>query len=128
MEAIRILRRVKRRFEHSERPLVKHLGGGKTNNFDACRDMNGRRIHHVNAEKRLEEWSVEAEERKLERIAEALLKKKAKEVRKGAVKGPTEKYVEKYREESERCAGEVEEAVRESFRLYEEQKRKALPI
>ncbi|KAK1301870.1 hypothetical protein QJS10_CPB12g01103 [Acorus calamus] len=102
-------------------------GQKKTNNFDACRDMSGRRLRHVNAEKRLEEWRAEAEERKLERIAEAFLKKKAKEVRKGTAKGPTEKYVEKYREESERCTGEVEEAVRESFRLYEEQKRKALP-
>ncbi|KAK1320621.1 hypothetical protein QJS10_CPA03g00170 [Acorus calamus] len=76
-------------------------GQKKTSNFDACRDMSGRRIRHVNAEKRLEEWREGAGERKLERIAEE--------------------------EELERCAGGVEEAVRESFKLYEEQKRKALP-
>ncbi|KAK1301714.1 hypothetical protein QJS10_CPB12g00591 [Acorus calamus] len=110
------------------RGVATKAGQKKTNNFDACRDMSGRRLRHVNAEKRLEEWRAEAEEQKLERIAEVFLKKKTKEVRKGAAKGPTEKYVEKYREEPERCAGEVEEAVRESFRLYEEQKRKALPV
>ncbi|KAK1290583.1 hypothetical protein QJS10_CPB18g00962 [Acorus calamus] len=110
------------------RGVATKVGQKKTNNFDACRDMSGRRLRHLNAEKRLKEWRAEAEEQKLERIAEAFLKKKAKEVQKGAAKGPMEKHVEKYREESERCAGEVEEAVRESFRLYEEQKRKALSV
>ncbi|KAK1302478.1 hypothetical protein QJS10_CPB12g00570 [Acorus calamus] len=99
------------------RGVATKAGQKKTNNFDACRDMSGRRLHHINAEKRLEEWraEAEAEEQKLERIAEVFLKKKAKEVRKGATKGPTEKYVEKYREEPERCTGEVEEAA-EYFR------------
>ncbi|KAK1276662.1 hypothetical protein QJS04_geneDACA011060 [Acorus gramineus] len=103
-------------------------GQKKTSNFDACRDMSGRRIRHVNAEKRLEEWRAGAGERKLERIAEEYLKKRAKEAaRKGPAAGPAGRYVEQFREESERCAGGVEEAVRESFKLYEEQKRKALP-
>ena len=38
-------------------------GQKKTNNFDACRDMSGRRPRHVNAEKKLEEWRAEPEER-----------------------------------------------------------------
>ena len=39
--------------------------GIKTTNFDACRDLNGRRLRHVNAEARLREWDAAAEERKL---------------------------------------------------------------
>ncbi|XP_065860216.1 uncharacterized protein [Euphorbia lathyris] len=89
-------------------------GQKKTNNFDACRDMSGRRLRHVNAEKRLEEWKAGEEERRLEKIAEDFLKKNAKKGKKGAGDGETEKYVEKYRVESAKCAAEVEEAVREA--------------
>ncbi|KAJ4827855.1 hypothetical protein Tsubulata_013002 [Turnera subulata] len=89
-------------------------GQKKTNNFDACRDMSGRRLRHVNAEKRLEEWKAEEEERRLERIAEEFIKKKAKKGKKGAGDGAAEKYVEKYREQSALCAKEVEDAVREA--------------
>ncbi len=39
-------------------------GGVKTTNFDACRDLNGRRLKHVNAEVKLREWEAQAEERK----------------------------------------------------------------
>ncbi|XP_073143989.1 uncharacterized protein [Henckelia pumila] len=93
-------------------------GQKKTNNFDACRDMSGRRLRHVNAEKKLEEWRAAADERKLERMAEEYIKKKTKEVAKGAKnKGGdgAEKYVAKYREESSRCMEEVEKSVRESM-------------
>ena len=38
--------------------------GIKTTNFDACRDLNGRRLRHVNAEAQLREWEASAEERK----------------------------------------------------------------
>ncbi|KAG8653463.1 hypothetical protein MANES_05G023500v8 [Manihot esculenta] len=89
-------------------------GQKKTNNFDACRDMSGRRLRHVNAEKRLEEWKAEEEERRLEKIAEEFIKKKAKKGKKGAGEGEAEKYVEKYRKESAKCAAAVEEAVREA--------------
>ena len=41
--------------------------GVKTTNFDACRDLNGRRLRHVNAEARLREWDAQAEERKLKK-------------------------------------------------------------
>ncbi|VVA98560.1 unnamed protein product [Arabis nemorensis] len=56
-------------------------GQNKTNNFDAFRDMSGRRLRHVNAEKRLEEWREGEEERKLEKIAHEFLKKQAKKVK-----------------------------------------------
>lgn len=103
-------------------------GQKKTNNFDACRDMSGRRLRHVNAEKKLEEWKAEADDRRLEKLAEEFLKKKAKEVKKGKGKeGEVEKYLQKYREDAERCMEKVEESVKESFRLYRDAKRKVLP-
>ncbi|KAG5251701.1 hypothetical protein OIU77_024778 [Salix suchowensis] len=88
-------------------------GQKKTDNFDACRDMSGRRLRHVNAEKRLEEWRAEEEDRRLEKIAEEFIKKKAKKGKKGVGDGEAEKYVAKYREDSAKCAAVVEEAVRE---------------
>ncbi|KAI9109877.1 hypothetical protein K1719_018918 [Acacia pycnantha] len=90
-------------------------GQKKTNNFDACRDMSGRRLRHVNAEKRLEEWKAEEAERKLEKIAEDFLKKQAKKGKRGVGDGEAHKYVAKYREESERCAAEVAESVKEAL-------------
>lgn len=89
-------------------------GQKKTNNFDACRDMSGRRLRHVNAEKKLEEWKAEEEERRLEKIAEDFLKKAAKKGKKGVGDGEAEKYVKRYREESAECMAKVEEAVRQS--------------
>lgn len=97
-------------------------GQKKTNNFDACRDMSGRRLRHVNAEKRLEEWKAEEEERKLEKIAEDFIKKKAKKGKKGVGDGLAHKYVAKYREESERCVAEVLDSVNHALK-----KRKAGP-
>lgn len=103
-------------------------GQKKTNNFDACRDMSGRRLRHVNAEKKLEEWRAEAEERKLEKMADDFLKKKAKEIKKSG-KGNggdgAEKYVAKYREDSEKCREEVERSVRESVKGMMNTKRKS---
>ncbi|XVF22384.1 hypothetical protein REPUB_Repub12eG0167900 [Reevesia pubescens] len=99
-------------------------GQKKTSNFDACRDMSGRRLRHVNAEKRLEEWKTEEEERKLEKIAEDFIKKKAKTGKKGAGDGEAEKYVAKYREQSARCVAVVEQSVRAA---YMNGKRKAVP-
>ena len=33
-------------------------GGKTTINFDSCRDLDGRRLRHVNAEKKIKEWRV----------------------------------------------------------------------
>ncbi|KAK3026593.1 hypothetical protein RJ639_041613 [Escallonia herrerae] len=97
-------------------------GQKKTNNFDACRDMSGRRLRHVNAEKRMEEWRAGAEERRMERVAEEFIKKKVKEAKKGGGGGGgkgggdgADKYVEKYRKDSAKCMEEVEKSVRESL-------------
>ncbi|XVE77273.1 hypothetical protein DITRI_Ditri13aG0049000 [Diplodiscus trichospermus] len=99
-------------------------GQKKTSNFEACRDMSGRRLRHVNVEKRLEEWKAEEEERKLEKIAEDFIKKKAKTGKKGVGDVEAEKYVEKYRKESARCVAVVEESVRAACLNA---KRKAVP-
>lgn len=39
-----------------------------TDNFDACRDLSGRRLRHVNADQKLAEWQAEARERELEKV------------------------------------------------------------
>ncbi|GLT79764.1 hypothetical protein SLA2020_512410 [Shorea laevis] len=98
-------------------------GQRKTSNFEACRDMSGRRLRHVNAERRLEEWKAAQEERRLEKIAEDFIKKEAKTGKKGVGDGETTKYFEKYREESAKYVAVVEESVREAFKNG---KRKAL--
>ncbi|CAA7046067.1 unnamed protein product [Microthlaspi erraticum] len=97
------------------RGAATQAGAKKTNNFDACRDMSGRRLRHVNAEKRLEEWKAGEEERKLERVAQEFLKKQATKVKQGAGNGATQKYVNKYREDSDKCIVAVELALKESF-------------
>lgn len=76
--------------------------------------MSGRRLRHVNAEKRLEEWKAEEEQRRLEKVAEDYLKKMAKKGKGCKKEEGAEKYVEKYREESARCVEQVEKSVRES--------------
>ncbi|KAF3548695.1 hypothetical protein DY000_02003398 [Brassica cretica] len=53
--------------------------------------MSGRRLRHVNAEKRLEEWKEGEEERKLERLADEFLKKQASRVKEGVGNGATQK-------------------------------------
>ena len=48
-------------------------------NFDACRDLQGRRIRHKTASDKLEEWQAEAHERELEKVALRHLKEMEKE-------------------------------------------------
>ncbi|KAL0712448.1 hypothetical protein Bca4012_019426 [Brassica carinata] len=91
-------------------------GQKKTNNFDACRDMSGRRLRHVNAEKRLEEWKEGEEERRLEKLAHEFLKKQASKVKEGVGNGATQKYVKRYKEESDKCLEAVDLALKESFK------------
>lgn len=55
--------------------------GKLTDNFDACRDLNGRRIRHQEAEKRLAEWVAEEKQRELERVAQAHIKQQLRQER-----------------------------------------------
>ncbi|KAI5059532.1 hypothetical protein GOP47_0025851 [Adiantum capillus-veneris] len=83
-------------------------GQKKTSNYDACRDMSGRRLRHVNAEKKLKEWKAQAKERELEKTANEFLKKQAK--RKEDDSGCSE-VIEKFQVETSRAREEVESAV-----------------
>ncbi|CAN6483163.1 unnamed protein product [Victoria cruziana] len=102
-------------------------GQKKTNNFDACRDMSGRRLRHVNAERRLEEWKAEAEERKLEKIALEFLKKQMEKDKSKPLGDKADKYLESYRAETSKSIEEVRAAVQESIgNLRANVKRKGL--
>ncbi|KAF3775464.1 SDE2-like protein [Nymphaea thermarum] len=102
-------------------------GQKKTNNFDACRDMSGRRLRHVNAERRLEEWKAEAEERKLEKIAQEFLNKQMKKDKSKPLGVKAEKYLESYRADTSKSVEEVRAAVQESIgNLRANAKRKGL--
>lgn len=100
-------------------------GQKKTSNFDACRDMSGRRLRHVNAEKKLKEWKAEAKERDLEKTAEDFLKKqrKTEEEDKGM-----EKELQKFRKQSlevrEEIASAVQDGLAEAAKLAVSLKRK----
>nr|GMD64131.1 protein SDE2 homolog [Ipomoea batatas] len=73
-------------------------GQKKTNNFDACRDMSGRRLRH----------------------------KKGSGIGSRSKTGESaDKYVSKYREDSAKCMEEVERSVRESLKGFIASKRKA---
>ncbi len=56
--------------------------GKVTNNFDAMRDLQGRRIRHSKCEEKLEEWRNQAHERELEKIALRHIKEVSKEKKK----------------------------------------------
>lgn len=106
-------------------------GQKKTSNFDACRDMSGRRLRHVNAEKKLEEWKADAQERQLEKIAEDYLKKQAKIMKKSDPRSDEgARDVEKYRTEASRAMEAVESAVKdglqEALKLQQNGKRKKI--
>jgi hypothetical protein len=58
--------------------------GKTTTNFDACRDLQGRRIRHQRTEQQLAEWKSQAKERELEKIALKHIKEQAKQQRREA--------------------------------------------
>lgn len=53
----------------------------KTTNFDACRDLSGRRLRHAKAEERLREWAIKQAEREKEKL-EAVANKRAEQAKK----------------------------------------------
>ncbi|GFR47171.1 hypothetical protein Agub_g8864 [Astrephomene gubernaculifera] len=63
--------------------LLRGLGrdGSKTTNDDAMRDLQGRRVRHSNAEKKLKEWEAKAKERELEKIALQHIKEQERQAR-----------------------------------------------
>ena len=89
--------------------------GATTTNFDACRDLSGRRIRHVNAERKLAEDQRREKERELERAAlkhinetRSSTKRKLAEIEEAERK--------RYREETAKVIGAVSDAVGEGLR------------
>lgn len=72
--------------------------GKLTDNFDACRDLNGRRIRHQEAEKKLAEWAAGEKEREMERAARAHIKQQAKEERQRQIEEMNAKIVQEVQE------------------------------
>ena len=59
---------------HSSALLISSAGpiagrAALTDNFDACRDLSGRRMRHVNADKKLADWAAHARDRELQKAA-----------------------------------------------------------
>eukprot|EP00245_Coleochaete_scutata_P006034 TRINITY_DN20146_c0_g1_i1.p1 TRINITY_DN20146_c0_g1~~TRINITY_DN20146_c0_g1_i1.p1 ORF type:complete len:395 (-),score=112.31 TRINITY_DN20146_c0_g1_i1:542-1726(-) len=82
----------------------------KTSNFDACRDMSGRRLRHVNAEKKLKEWKEDMKEKGLEKKGADYLKEVAKKAQKQKTLEEAEKVRQECREAAERVSSAVEDA------------------
>eukprot|EP00873_Tetraselmis_striata_P018052 jgi/Tetstr1/438316/TSEL_026883.t1 len=53
--------------------------GKLTDNFDACRDLSGRRVRHQEAEKKMAEWMADHKQRELEKVAQQHIKKQLRE-------------------------------------------------
>jgi len=85
--------------------------GQQTTNFDACRDLDGRRLRAVNGEKKIAEWEANKEEREREKQAEEYLKKQAKANGAAKLREVEEKEREAYHAESAKVSESVEAAV-----------------
>ena len=113
--------------------VVGHLLGGKggfgsqlrssrsavrTTNFDACRDLRGRRLGGAEAERKVEEWKAREEERRLQEVAEKHLREAAKaEKRKREVKETVEDFREEVEQTSEKVACAVRDGLKRAAQL-----------
>ena len=93
--------------------------GIKTTTFDACRDLNGRRLRHVNAEAQLREWEASAEERKQ--------KKAEQRAREAASRpGPAEALPERFDDDAyEKTLEETRSSVADAFKAAAAARRRA---
>lgn len=82
--------------------------GKITDNFDAMRDLSGRRIRHVEAEKKLQQWQQDAKERELEQLALKHMKELAKQAKR---ERDFQINVEEVKREHKQAADAVVEAV-----------------
>jgi hypothetical protein len=82
-----------------------------TNNYDACRDLSGRRVRHVNQRQQLEEWEKkQAEEEK--KIEEELKNYKEKEAQmKAAIHANTYKIDERYKAQLDLSATNISNGI-----------------
>jgi hypothetical protein len=82
--------------------------GKITDNFDAMRDLSGRRVRHVEAEKKLKEWEQDSKERELEKLALQHMKDMARQAKK---ERDYQVNVEEVKREHKEAADRVVEAV-----------------
>lgn len=86
--------------------------GKITTNFDACRDLQGRRIRHSRTEQQLAEWQSQAHERELEKIAQKHIKELAKEQKREA---EAQVDVDKIAEDQKQAIARVQNAVQDAL-------------
>ncbi|KIY95637.1 hypothetical protein MNEG_12324 [Monoraphidium neglectum] len=86
--------------------------GKITDNFDACRDLQGRRVRQVEAEKKLKEWAAQSKERELEKIAQQHIRDLARQQRQ---ERDYEINVEAVRNEQRAALERVQEAVQSAL-------------
>lgn len=86
--------------------------GKITDNFDAMRDLHGRRIRQVEAEKKLKEWASQAKERELEKVAQQHIRDLARQQRQ---EKDYEVNVEAVRNEQRAALERVHEAVQSAL-------------
>eukprot|EP01097_Dermamoeba_algensis_P009505 TRINITY_DN66_c0_g1_i1.p1 TRINITY_DN66_c0_g1~~TRINITY_DN66_c0_g1_i1.p1 ORF type:complete len:297 (-),score=100.81 TRINITY_DN66_c0_g1_i1:90-980(-) len=91
----------------------------KTTNFDACRDLNGRRIRHVNNEKELAKWVEDEKERDLEKKALQHIREKEIEAKVEA----TKQTFQEIRQIGEEFAESLEKGLQKDKELREKRKR-----
>lgn len=94
--------------------LLRGMGreGKKTDNFDACRDLSGRRIREATTAQKLQEWQAQAKERELEKVAEKHIKALAKAAKaEQARKVDVEQVAEEHREAAARVQESVQSAL-----------------
>ena len=84
--------------------------GAATTNQDACRDLSGRRIRHVEAEKKLREHARNAPQRELEAAALKHINSKGNQIKR-KFQEIEEREKERYANESGAVIGNVEDAV-----------------
>ncbi|GBF91485.1 hypothetical protein Rsub_04225 [Raphidocelis subcapitata] len=86
--------------------------GKITDNFDACRDLQGRRLRTLEAEKKLRDWAGQAKERELEKVAERHIRDLARQERQ---ERDYEINVEAVRTEQREALDRVHEAVQDAL-------------
>ena len=90
--------------------------GTQTTNFDACRDLSGRRLRAVNGEKKIAAWEAEKAERDAEAKAEKYLKSQAGGSGAARLRELEEKEREAYHAESAKVSESVNDAVASGFK------------
>lgn len=102
--------------------------GAQTTNFDACRDLQGRRLRAVNGEKKIAQWEAENEEREAEKKAIKYIKEEAGTSERARLKALEEKEREAYNAESAKVSESVGNAVsaglKEAAAIEAERKRR----